>query len=160
MDEWYLDPIFIITVILAFIVILLFIRVLGLGSKLKKLRKQYLAVMGETGVTNIEEVIVDLKNELDEQREQIDRLKNELRSVQTALPQMKTKLGIHRYNAFSDGGSDLSFSIAIVNEEKDGAVFSGLHNRESTYVYAKPVEKGESPYPLTPEERKAMQEAK
>ncbi|MFF2889200.1 DUF4446 family protein [Paenibacillus sp. NPDC057967] len=160
MDEWYLDPIFIITVVLAFIVILLFIRVLGLGSKLKKLRKQYLAVMGETGVTNIEEVIVDLKNELDEQREQVDRLQNELRSVQTALPQMKTKLGIHRYNAFSDGGSDLSFSIAIVNEEKDGAVFSGLHGRDSTYVYAKPVEKGESPYPLTPEERKAMQEAK
>ncbi|RJE83307.1 DUF4446 family protein [Paenibacillus sp. 1011MAR3C5] len=160
MDEWYLDPIFIITAVLAIIVLLLFIRVLGLGSKLKKLRNQYLAVMGDTGVTNIEEVVVSLKNQLDEQREQIDRLQNELRGVQTVLPQMKTKLGIHRYNAFSDGGSDLSFSIAIVNEEKDGAVFSGLHSRDSTYVYAKPVEKGESPYPLTPEERKAMQEAK
>jgi len=160
MDEWYLDPIFIITVVLALFVLLLFIRVLALGSKLKKLRKQYLAVMGDTGITNIEEVVVDLKNQLDEQREMIDRMQGELKSVQTTLPQMKTKLGIHRYNAFSDGGSDLSFSIAIVNEEKDGAVFSGLHSRESTYVYAKPVEKGESPYPLTPEERKAMQEAK
>lgn len=160
MDEWYLDPIFIITVVLALFVLLLFIRVLALGSKLKKLRKQYLAVMGDTGVTNIEEVVVDLKNQLDEQREMIDRMQGEMKNVQTTLPQMKTKLGIHRYNAFSDGGSDLSFSIAIVNEEKDGAVFSGLHSRESTYVYAKPVEKGESPYPLTPEERKAMQEAK
>lgn len=160
MDEWYLDPIFIITVVLALFVLLLFIRVLALGSKLKKLRNQYLAVMGDTGVTNIEEVVVDLKNQLDEQREMIDRMQGELKNVQTTLPQMKTKLGIHRYNAFSDGGSDLSFSIAIVNEEKDGAVFSGLHSRESTYVYAKPVEKGESPYPLTPEERKAMQEAK
>ncbi|RJX36621.1 DUF4446 family protein [Paenibacillus pinisoli] len=160
MDEWYLDPIFIITVVLALFVLLLFIRVLALGSKLKKLRKQYLAVMGDTGITNIEEVVVDLKIQLDEQREMIDRMQGELKSVQTTLPQMKTKLGIHRYNAFSDGGSDLSFSIAIVNEEKDGAVFSGLHSRESTYVYAKPVEKGESPYPLTPEERKAMQEAK
>jgi len=160
MDEWYLDPIFIITAVLALFVLLLFIRVLALGSKLKKLRKQYLAVMGDTGVTNIEEVVVDLKNQLDEQREMIDRMQGEMKNVQTTLPQMKTKLGIHRYNAFSDGGSDLSFSIAIVNEEKDGAVFSGLHSRESTYVYAKPVEKGESPYPLTPEERKAMQEAK
>lgn len=160
MDEWYLDPIFIITVVLALFVLLLIIRVLALGSKLKKLRNQYLAVMGDTGVTNIEEVVVDLKNQLDEQREMIDRMQGELKNVQTTLPQMKTKLGIHRYNAFSDGGSDLSFSIAIVNEEKDGAVFSGLHSRESTYVYAKPVEKGESPYPLTPEERKAMQEAK
>lgn len=160
MDEWYLDPIFIITVVLALFVLLLFIRVLALGSKLKKLRNQYLAVMGDTGVTNIEEVVVDLKNQLDEQREMIDRMQGEMKNVQTTLPQMKTKLGIHRYNAFSDGGSDLSFSIAIVNEEKDGAVFSGLHSRESTYVYAKPVEKGESPYPLTPEERKAMQEAK
>ncbi|REK72024.1 DUF4446 family protein [Paenibacillus paeoniae] len=160
MDEWYLDPIFIITAALTLIVLLLFIRVLALGSRLKKLRKQYLAVMEDTGVTNIEEVVVSLKDQLNEQRQYIDQLQSELKNVQTVLPQMKTKLGIHRYNAFSDGGSDLSFSIAIVNEEKDGAVFSGLHSRDSTYVYAKPVEQGESKYPLTPEERKAIQEAK
>ncbi|RIX47058.1 DUF4446 family protein [Paenibacillus nanensis] len=160
MDEWYLEPVFMITVGIAAVVILLIIWLSVLGSRLKKLRKQYVAVMGNTGVTNIEDVVVEMKNMLQSQREQIESLQNQLKSVQQAVPKMKSKLGIIRYNAFSDSGSDLSFSLAIVNEEKDGAVFSGLHSRDNSYVYAKPLEKGESNYTLTPEERKAIEAAK
>lgn len=160
MNEWYLEPIFIATVALAFIVFLLIIWISVLGSRLKKLRKQYVAVMGDTGVTNIEEVVMDLKGQLELQRQLIDNVQGRLGTVQSALPQLKSKVGVHRYNAFSDVGSDLSFSIAIIDENKDGIVFSGLHSRESSYVYAKPVEKGESTYPLTPEEYKAIQGAK
>lgn len=160
MDEWYLEPIFMITVVIALVVVLLMIWLSVLGSRLKKLRKQYVAVMGNTGVTNIEDVVVDLKSMLQLQKEQITSLESQLKAVKQEMPQMKSKLGIIRYNAFSDGGSDLSFSLAIVNEEKDGAVFSGLHSRDNTYVYAKPLEKGESAYTLTPEERKAIEAAK
>ncbi|MFD0590215.1 DUF4446 family protein [Paenibacillus sp. GCM10027627] len=160
MDEWYLNPFNIVAAVLMVLFIVLLIWMAVIGSRLKKLRKQYVAVMGDTGVTNVEDVVVDLKNQLQAQKEQTESLKQQLAAVQATLPHMKSKIGIHRFNAFSDGGSDLSFSIAIMNDHKDGAVFSGLHSRESTYVYAKPVEKGESPYPLTPEERKAIAEAK
>lgn len=160
MDEWYLEPGFLVAVAIALVVIILLMWLSVLGSRLKKLRKQYVAVMGNTGVTNIEDVVIEMKNMLQSQKEQIDSLQNQLRAVQQDMPKMKSKLGIIRYNAFSDGGSDLSFSLAIVNEEKDGAVFSGLHSRDNTYVYAKPLEKGESNYTLTPEERKAIDTAK
>lgn len=160
MDEWYLEPIFIVTVAIAFIVCLLIIWISVLGSRLKKLRKQYVAVMGDTGITNIEDVVMEMKAGLEAQRNQIESLQHQLKTVQSALPHMKSKLGIIRYNAFSDGGSDLSFSLAIMNDEKDGAVFSGLHSRDNTYVYAKPIEKGQSSYMLTPEERKAIELAK
>ena len=116
--------------------------------------------MGNTGVTNLEEVIIELKEELALQKQKNNQLQEQLTAVKTVLPQLKSKVGIVRYNAFSEQGSDLSFSIAIVNDAQDGAVFSGLHNRESTYVYAKPLERGQSPYPLTPEEKKAVAEAK
>lgn len=160
MDEWYLEPVFMITVGIAAVVILLIMWLSVLGSRLKKLRKQYVAVMGNTGVTNFEDVVVEMKNMIQSQREQIESLQTQLKTVQQAVPKMKSKLGIIRYNAFSDSGSDLSFSLAIVNEEKDGAVFSGLHSRDNSYVYAKPLEKGESNYTLTPEERKAIEAAK
>lgn len=160
MDEWYLEPVFLVTVAIALVVIILLMWLSVLGSRLKKLRKQYVAVMGNTGVTNIENVVIEMKSMLQSQKEQINSLQNQLRAVQQDVPKMKSKLGIIRYNAFSDGGSDLSFSLAIVNEEKDGAVFSGLHSRDNTYVYAKPLEKGESNYTLTPEERKAIDAAK
>lgn len=145
---------------LVIVVIMLVVWMLVLGSRLKKLRKQYMAVMGNTGVTNIEDVVVDVKDRLEEQKQQAEKLNKRVEAVEAKLPQMKGKVGIIRYNAFSDGGSDLSFSIAIVNAENDGAVFSGLHGRDSTYVYAKPLHKGESAYPLTPEEKQAIESAK
>lgn len=160
MVEWYLDPFNVATVVIVIVILCLLLWIASLGSKLKKLRKQYVAVMGDTGVANIEEVVISMKEQLEMYKKQAGSFQQQLTNLQTTLPKMKNKLGIHRYNAFSEGGSDLSFSIAIVNEEKDGAVFSGLHSRENTYVYAKPVEKGESSYPLTPEERKAIGEAK
>jgi hypothetical protein len=67
---------------------------------------------------------------------------------------MKSRLGVQRYNAFSqEGGSDLSFSIVILDEEQDGVVLTGIHGREQTFIYAKPVEKGQSSYSLSPEEK-------
>lgn len=150
MSEWYLLA----------LIVLLVMWILIIGTRLKQLRKQYVAVMGNTGVANMEDVVVDIKKQLDMQKQMIDSLQSQLSEVQSEIPRMKSKVGIQRYNAFSEKGSNMSFSLAIVNEHRDGAVFSGLHSRDNTYVYAKPVEKGDSPYPLTPEERKAIQEAK
>jgi hypothetical protein len=160
MEDWTLNPMNAVTVVLVLLVIVLIIWIAVIGRRLKKLRKQYTAVMGNTGVVDFEKVIIELKEGLAAGQQEAMQLKAQLKEVQTALPQQKGKIGIHRYNAFSEQGNDLSFSIAIINEAKDGAVFSGLHSRDSTFVYAKPIDKGDSPYPLTPEERKAILDAK
>ncbi|MFD0961764.1 DUF4446 family protein [Paenibacillus chungangensis] len=160
MNSDRIEPLHIVVIVLAGMMILVSIGLIVLGRRLKKLRRQYLTVMGNTGITNFESVIMELKSKLDGERERVSEITKQLDEIRGTLPQLKSKTGIHRYNAFGEGGSDLSFSIAIVNEEKDGVVFSGLHNRENTYVYAKPVNKGESSYPLTPEEHKAIEEAK
>ncbi|WP_424769339.1 DUF4446 family protein [Paenibacillus sp. sgz302251] len=160
MEDWTTNPMNAVTIVLALFVIVLMIWIGVVGRRLKKLRKLYTAVMGNTGVNNIENVIVELKEKLTEQQQFTQQLQAKVDHVQSVLSQQKGKIGIHRYNAFAEQGSDLSFSIAIVSEEKDGAVFSGIHSRENTYVYAKPLTKGESAYPLTPEEKKAVSEAK
>lgn len=160
MDEWTNNPMNLVTVVLALLIIIAFIRLSIVGNRLKKLRKQYVEVMGNTGVTNLEEVIIELKKTIDIQEEQSQKLRVQLDEVQRLQQQEKGRVGVLRYNAFADQGSDLSFSIAIVNATQDGVVLSGIHSRENTYVYAKPVDKGESTHPLTPEERKAIAEAK
>ncbi|MFX3634974.1 MAG: DUF4446 family protein [Candidatus Pristimantibacillus sp.] len=160
MDEWTNNPMNLVTVVLTLLIIIAFIRLSVVGSRLKKLRKQYVEVMGNTGVSNLEEVIIELRKTIDIQEEQSQRLRVQLDEVQRLQMQEKGRVGVLRYNAFADQGSDLSFSIAIVNATQDGVVLSGIHSRENTYVYAKPVDKGESTHPLTPEERKAIAEAK
>ncbi|MFF2483589.1 DUF4446 family protein [Paenibacillus sp. NPDC058071] len=160
MDEWMNNPMNAVTVVLALLVVFLLIRSFALGGRLKKLRKQYLEVMGNTGLDNFEGVIIDLKQSLAEQEQRAAQLQAQLNGVQQVQQQEKGRIGFLRYNAFAEQGSDLSFSIAIVNTAQDGVVLSGIHNRENTYVYAKPVEKGDSSYTLTPEERKAIESAK
>lgn len=160
MEDWTTNPMNAVTVGLAVVVVIMFIWIAVIGRRLKKLRKQYTAVMGNTGVTNLEDVIIKLKEDLAVHEQESKKVQQQLAAMQNILPRQKGKVGVVRYNAFSEQGSELSFSIAIVNEDKDGAVFSAIHNRDNSFVYAKPLTKGESAYPLTPEELKAVANAK
>lgn len=69
------------------------------------------------------------------------------------------KVGMVRYNAFQDVGSDLSFALAILNNENTGIVLNGIYARDMSNIYAKPIEKGNSKYTLTKEEKEAIQKA-
>ena len=66
------------------------------------------------------------------------------------------KVGIVRYNAYKDTGSDLSFTVALLDEKNDGIVFNGIYSREMSNIYAKPVIGGKSEYTLTEEEKNAI----
>src|SRR5690554_4261176 len=84
---------------------------------------------------------------------------NEIEQIQKSMKSMKSNLGIIRYNAFAQQGNDMSFSLAIIDEYHNGIVITGLHSREDSYIYAKPLEEGNSKYALSPEELKAINQA-
>ena len=65
-------------------------------------------------------------------------------------------IGLVRFNPFEDTGSDQSFAIAMLDDERDGIVISSLHGRANTRVFAKPVSKGDSPHNLSDEESQAI----
>ncbi len=69
------------------------------------------------------------------------------------------KVGFHRFNPFNEIGGDQSFSLGILDGENDGIIITGLHTREKTRVYAKPVKAGKSTYELSAEEEKAVKVA-
>jgi len=68
-------------------------------------------------------------------------------------------VALERYNAFPDTSGELSFSLAVLDAQSDGWVITGLYGRESHRVYAKPISRGISTYPLTQEEKKAIERA-
>ncbi len=69
------------------------------------------------------------------------------------------KVGIVRYNAFQDTGSDLSFALALLDEKNNGVVLNGIYSREMSNIYAKPVENGKSKYTISEEENLAIEKA-
>lgn len=68
-------------------------------------------------------------------------------------------VGLVRFNAFSNTGSDLSFAVALLDHHGDGVVLSSIFGRNESHAYAKPVSKGESSYNLSDEEREAINKA-
>ena len=152
MDQFIQRPADWVTAGLVAAVIILFIRNLMLGSKLKRIGRSYSQFMSGTGIEDLEQVIIDMKERISGQEKSDEKLKGSVEAINETLRHKKGNVGILRYNAFADRGSDLSFSLAIVDDQEDGLVLSGLHSRDQTFVYAKPVKQGQSEYPLTPEE--------
>ena len=69
------------------------------------------------------------------------------------------KVGMVRYNAFQDTGSDLSFALAILDENDNGVVLNGIYSREMSNIYAKTIINGESQNTLSKEEKEAIEKA-
>lgn len=68
-------------------------------------------------------------------------------------------LAVHRYDAFSDLGGQLSWSLAVVDPAGNGVVLTAIRGREDARTYAKEITAWESEQELSPEEQRALQRA-
>jgi len=118
-----------------------FMSKLGQGDKIEEFLSEYIESVRVLGLKN-----ADLKDA-------VDRLENNLKKC-------VQKVGLVRYNAYNDTGSDLSFTLAIMDSEDNGVVINGLYSRESSSIFAKPLVKGETKYNLSAEEIQAIDIAK
>lgn len=143
--------------LLFFISIVLIILFVIIIFRIIKLNKEYQLFMKKIG--NGENLSEMLKTYLDDVKE-IKKDNSEIKAYYTKLDSDLNsciqKIGLVRYNAFKDVGSDLSFAIALLDKNNDGVVFNGLYGSESSNIYAKPIKNGESTYQLSQEEKYAI----
>lgn len=97
-----------------------------------------------------------LSRELSEVVTRLSTLERSMGRVADALPRSIQGVGVVRYNPFPEMGSNMSFSLALLDGHANGVVVSVLTNRDSSRVYGKAVERGSSSYPLSDEERQAL----
>lgn len=147
-------------VIIGVFAIVLFIGMIIILIRTANLNKRYQQFMKKLGNgRNIEE---DLENYM-YRVEKVERQNADILSFCKGLEEDVTtciqKVGIVRYNAFKDTGSDLSFALAMLDEKNNGVVLNGIYSREMSNIYAKPVENGESKYTISAEEKEAIDKA-
>ena len=53
------------------------------------------------------------------------------------------KMGLVKYDAFRQMGGQLSFSLALLNENNDGFIINSVHSTDGCYSYTKEVIAGE-----------------
>ena len=147
-------------IIVSCLIIFLFILYLINIKKLSKLRKSYKTFMSKIGNgNNIQETIENYMKKINEVQNENNNLKNYCKQLDETLSTCVQKIGLIRYSAFKDTGSDLSFTLALLNEENSGVVLNGIYSREMSNIYAKPVDKGVSTYTLSEEEKQAINKA-
>jgi hypothetical protein len=81
------------------------------------------------------------------------------KKLEMSMKNCLQNLALVRFNAFDNVGSDLSYAIAILDQQGDGLVLSGLYGRDDGRTYAKPIKGGQSTYLLSLEEKEAIQQA-
>lgn len=96
-----------------------------------------------------------LKSQKDFNRD-LTEVKKEIERVNEAGRVHIQNVGVVRFNPFGEIGGSHSFSIALLDEDSNGFVLTGLHARDKTRVYLKPVKKGKSSYSFSREEQKAI----
>lgn len=134
------------------LIIILFAKIGGTNRRFKKMMR---------GVNN-----KNLEGVLEEYLQKVEKIEldssdvvGKFSRIDESLKKCVQKVATVRYKAFEDVGSDLSFSIALLDENNDGVVLTGIYGRMESTTYAKPIDKGISRYDLSEEELQALSEA-
>ena len=144
---------------LSIIIILLLILVILIFNSLGKLESKYRRLMRGTNNKNLEEAIVAHLDKIDNANDIANECNKRIDYIDSKVKGCLQKVAVVRYKAFEDVGSDLSFSISLLNENNDGVILTGIFGRNESTCYAKPVDKGISRYDLSDEEQQALKEA-
>lgn len=146
--------------IMFFIIIILTILYITTVINLRKLRTSYQKFMNKLGNgNNLDEIMKEYMKKVNSVEEKNNEIISYCKVLDNNMKKCTQKMGIVRYNAFKDTGSDLSFSLAILDDYNNGVVLNGIYARDSSNIYAKPIENGESKYVLSNEEKEAINRA-
>jgi hypothetical protein len=125
--------------------IILSLKVSAIEGKYKKLMR------GSSG-KNFESMLMDHVQDIELAVERVNIINDDLVNLKNQMDRCVQKCNIIRYSAFNDTGSDLSFSLAMLDNFNDGVIITGIYGRNESITYAKPISKGMSKYPLSADE--------
>lgn len=153
--SWFNLLVLICIILLLIFTILNFIKIRNMKKEYKKL----VELMGNGN--NFNDMLIGYIDKVDVVSHETKKLKDRIENIEKNVEKCVQKVGVVRYNAYKNFGSDLCFAIALLDFEDNGVVINGIYSRDNTTTtYAKPIEHGKSSYTLVQEEEKAIEIAK
>lgn len=136
-------------------ILLLFIVVLFCMHM--NMRRNYRRFMKGLGTIDVESLMQRYVEELMLLRIHLEaKTEPRISGIEKKLPTVLRNVGMVSYNAFESMGNLMSFSVAMLDDLKNGFVISGIYGRDSSYVYAKDIRMGIPGKELSKEEREAI----
>ena len=126
-----------------------------LEKRFNGLEKQYKRLL-TLSESSDQATLADFLHRLEEHDTRIQTAEGALSQIQGILPHTIQGYGVQRYQGFANVGGDQSFSIALVDGRGSCFLLSGLHGRDETRVYAKPLVQWRASYTLGAEEQAVL----
>jgi len=145
--------------ILALLILITIIVAIAQYRRVKRFEAAYISLQTFMNGQQMDLVLKDYDHKVTELEQTIESCKQRLNLIELKLKASVDRAELLRFRAFEDVGSDLSFALALLNQEGNGVVLSSIHNREEARIYAKPVIRGQSDYSLSDEEKKVISKA-
>lgn len=150
-----LDIGYILTGIAAVLLILLILLIVLL-VKYSKIKKRYDKFMRGKNAASLEEDMRGVFEDMRLLKTTVDRNRKDIRILYKNIERTFQKLGIVKYDAFNQMGGQLSFSLALLDENNDGFIINSVHSSDGCYSYTKEIKGGTSDISLGAEEEKAL----
>lgn len=148
--ELMMSPLLAITLVLLFITL---VQVFLLSRRIARLTQ------GATGAS-LEATIADLGAKTATLTKHATTTEDAINNLDARIQTAVRAVTVRRFDPFQNAGGQQSFASALLNENGDGVVLSGIHARDSVRVYAKNVTHFVSERELSQDEADAIADAK
>ena len=139
------------------LLIILIIIIIILMINLHMLTKKYKKFMTGKNAKNLEQDIIGLFEDNKFIKMASEKNKKDINILYRRLGSAFQKIGIVKYNAFSQMGGQMSFCLALLDENDKGFLMNSVHSSDGCYTYTKEIKNGKCKIDLSEEEKKALE---
>jgi hypothetical protein len=134
-----------------------------LSRRLRRLREEQRAVLGEHGQRDLVTHAAELDAQFHALREFVEgtaaQLHARLGGAEDRLDGAIAHRGLVRYDAYNEMSGRQSTSVALLDARSSGVVLTTIHHRDQARLYAKQIVEGRPLLQLSPEEEEAVRVA-
>lgn len=154
-----LDPgvyIIVLTILLLLVLVLL-ICTIKQSKELSMMKKRIKKFMSGRDAESLEDQIIELFEDNQYMKASSEKNKKDIMDINKRMMHCFQKVGIVKYDALNQMGGQLSYALALLDEEDNGYIINSVHGNEGCYSYTKVIKNGRSDIELGTEERKALE---
>ena len=138
------------------LILVLIIIVVVQAVKIGKLSKRYKKFMSGKNAKSLEQDIEGIFEENRFIKASTEKNRKDIQALYRKFEGAFQKVGIVKYDAFNQMGGQLSFSLALLDENDNGFILNSVHSTDGCYSYTKEIKQGICEISLGDEEKKAL----
>ena len=124
--------------------------------KISKLKKKYSIFMQGKDAKSMEQDVIGLYEDNKFIKISMEKNKKDINELYKKIESSFQKMGIVKYDAFKQMGGQLSFSLALLDENDSGFIINSVHSTDGCYSYSKEIKNVQCEILLGEEEKQAL----